>query len=232
MEKWKSWAIGICATWVLLAFIAVMYRHSSFVFSKAFEPYIVNKLMDAALFTWLDTTLLTGLLAIGAALIGAYSLHRSTQKQIEQNQLSALKLIYVHASIMCDQLHANLRISAYHTEQFIQSAQGLSIVDADLTWLAVCTSRHIHDLSESDRINKDRYNVIYLRTSYLRELLQHTITQLESGTFDSVLSSGFLPKELLEDLKKRELKISDAGEFDNLFKWSKRVDPVVFADYL
>lgn len=88
MEKWKSWAIGIGASWVLLAFIAWQTESDcGFFFNSACWPEIWLGMKWLVLFRWAKEygTFFAALIAI----LSAYIVWRSSQENLEHLRKSA-----------------------------------------------------------------------------------------------------------------------------------------------
>lgn len=221
--KRNPWVFLTVCGWMLLVFIFTMQRHGSLILSHDIYSVLWEKLGNIVLLRWVNSTLITGLLALVAATIGANALFATSKTQEKLQKITAIRRCKAHCSIIRDELSAEIPIAEEDARLFMTAADQLCAIDVELTWLAVCIARHVQNLSREAKQSGKKYNITYLKCAYLLLLLDHIENILENNLNLTVRESNFVPPTLLNDLEKRGLTIADTGEFDSLFDWKKRV---------
>ncbi len=235
IEAWvkiKSWLTCIIGIWIVLCFCFLTFRYGEFIYSRQFPPYAAEKLGDIVLLKWIDTTLVSGLLALFAAGLGALALYQTsntalkTQRELSQKQHSsaqcaALRKCMVHGSIMRDQIDRRQKPATDDAFQFMLAADGLSLIDADLNWLGVGLARYTQILNREETFDPIAYRLIIIKLNYFIELLRFVESQIESGVFKSTRQTNYMPANL-HKLKSAGFTIPQMGEFEVLFNWNER----------
>lgn len=174
-DKWKYRLIfGACA-WVLLAFIFSMQRYGWSIFSPSI---LWEKLGNLILLRWLNSTLITGLMAIAAAMIGGYFLFKNSNIKYHREKVAYIKLITMHSTTITHELNNNVVIDKLFLNKLINSAEKLSHVDTALMWLSMCTSKHLKFYLD-DENNEQKRNYAFTMLVCLNMTLLDAMKRLE-----------------------------------------------------
>ncbi len=230
--KIRSWLISILGIWIILVFCFVTYRYGDFIYSRQFPPYAAKLLGDIVLFQWIDTTLVSGLLALIAAGVGAIALYITsntalkTQRELSLAQYSsaqytALRKCMAHCSIMRDHIERGQKPADDDAFHFMLAADGLSLIDADLTWLGIGLARYTQILSREERLDSIAYRLMIIKLTYFIDLLRFIESQIESGRFKSTRHTNYMPADL-DKVEQAGFTIPQMGEFEVLFNWYER----------
>lgn len=226
--KQNPWVVGIACGWVILAFIFAMQRHGWSIFNPA---VLWDKLGNIVLLRWLNSTLVTGLLAIIAALIGAYSLHKNSLLQLKQQKLDALRLCAIHAGTILNEIDQNKKPNSTYVQGFIDSASRVSLVDVDAAWLAICTSKHLVTYLENSTVDNHQKNHAFTMLAALKMLMRDIHSRIEQDRFIKLEPKDSIFEEIKSHINNPENRIQsrNLGEYGRFMNQSTSTPPAADA---
>lgn len=105
--KWKYRLVLAACVWMLLAAIFVIQRYGNSIFLQETHVALWNKFGDFILLRWLNSTIITGFLAIIAALIGTYALWTVTIYTRQNSHRDALLVTSATAHSIAEDICKN-----------------------------------------------------------------------------------------------------------------------------
>ncbi|MFK3663966.1 hypothetical protein ACI2JN_01735 [Ochrobactrum teleogrylli] len=238
MEKWKSWAIGVGAGWVLLAFIAWQFESTCGVFlSGACLSTYWDVLRSIVLMKWVKEfqTLVGGILALGAGtfvLLAASVTARSTERETNKQQV---KFSIIACSIIADEfeelsrelkkvrsyLYGPLDVSN-HLKTLPHYLPQIHYISPTLGTMISYTRREA-ELSAADL----QYDVterllvvanLLLAATALREIRSNLS---EKGTFEPDAAKRFSGDIIAKTIRRLGVPPKALSPWESLFDWSK-----------
>jgi len=237
MEKWKSWAIGIGAGWVLLAFLSWHYETScGSIFGLSCRKLYWSNFRGFFLLRWIEPyqQILSGLLALlGGAFVlvaGREQIKNLNDSKRMERLNQALDSLYAVGTPVSEYF------SAVSREDLSQAPNPIELPDStlirDLTYISPTLAQHFVRLQnltveffERDNITKQQLNnrqKIMIARSYCLFQLFKQIGKYarDNSSFSPRLSldeQAFDAADVKRVAKKFELTIRHLGPFSKFF---------------
>lgn len=202
--KAKPWAVGIACGWVLLAFIFMMQRYGWSLFSPSVAW---EKLGNLVLLRWLNSTIITGLLAIIAALIGAWALRQQSAEVLKQQRLTALRYYWSAIDLTAKDLRDGRPIVDRHLSLLENSSKELGIVDGETIWQGVMMLRRIELVQPLKATERQK---MYYMAAASKIIIDELISQVVNNKFQGLsersidftpLKNSSIPRNKLHELE-------------------------------
>lgn len=239
--KKNPWVVAISSSWILLAIVFGISRYSIRLKDDDILDVVWNKAADFILLSWLSHTLVAGVFAVVAALIGAKYLIHSTSQQIAsakenleieikhrtqqfetaerqriKSVLSSCAAIY---SIVSDELESS-RTDKIDLKHLWNITSRLAELDGEFFWLSIAVNRKIeHAFQQPVGAVSNVIAASIIQSVAMNDICLQLIQKLENG-YTPISESSIDSEKITFHLSKTtQYIIDDLGEVKNYYSW-------------